>query len=177
VITVANLVPVKGIEVLIQAIQMLDQDKVKLLIVGDYNNPYGEWMKNTYENNRIQFVGKQMDVRPYLALADVFVIPTKNEGRREGLPIALLEAMASGKIALGSNVSGIKDILGPFPQHLFEADRVDDLKHKLLSIKNMGEEERTHLGLQMAEHVQNAYNIPQFVNNHEQLYLKLTSLP
>lgn len=173
VITVANLVAVKGIEILIQAIKVLNQDRIKLLIVGDYNNTYGNVLKAEYECDSILFFGKQLDVRPYLAIADVFVIPTKNEGRKEGLPIAPIEAMAQGKIVIGSNISGIKDVLSPFPDQLFEADNVDDLKRKLVRILHLNEGEKSKLGMQMAEHVQNNYNIIQFVEKHEALYKKL----
>ena len=173
VITVANLVAVKGIEILIQAIKKLNAESIKLLIVGDYNNSYGNVLKADYECDNIQFFGKKLDVRPYLALADVFVIPTKDEGRKEGLPIAPIEAMAQGKIVLGSNVSGIKDILNPFPDQLFEADNADDLKRKLFKILNLDVDEKSKLELQMAKHVQSKYNITQFVEKHEGLYKRL----
>ena len=78
-----------------------------------------------------------MDVRPYLALADLFIIPTKNEGRKEGMPIAPLEAMAMGKIVLGSNVSGVTDILKEFPENLFEAGNIKELERKIVKFKSM----------------------------------------
>lgn len=173
ILTVANLVAVKGIEILIQAVQQLNQDSLQLLIVGAYDNDYGQWLKETYESETVRFFGKQMDVRSYLDLADVFVIPTKDEGRKEGLPIAPLEAMALGKIVIGSNISGIKDILKFFPNQLFEASNVEDLKAKLEYVIQLNKVDRQHLEQQMVAHVQTHYEMDQFINKHEALYKTL----
>jgi len=168
VTTVANLVSIKGIEILIQASKQINNDRVKLLIVGDHNNAYGNALIAEFEDNNVRFIGKQLDVRPYLTISDLFVISTKEKG--EGMPIASLEAMASGKIVLGSNVSGIKDILNVFPKLLFKAGNVDDLKSKLVKIINLDQNDRNHLELQLIEHIQSKYSITQFVLKHEELY-------
>jgi glycosyltransferase involved in cell wall biosynthesis len=52
-------------------------------------------------------VGQQVDVLPYLAAMDVFVLPSL----WEGMPRALMEAMAAGIPAVGTNVSGIRDLI------------------------------------------------------------------
>ena len=93
-----------------------------MLIVGDYNNEYGQDLKSRYENEAIRFLGKKQDVRPYINSADLFVISTKEIG--EGLPVAPLEAMAMGKIVIGSDVPGIRDILSDFSEQLFKAGNI-----------------------------------------------------
>ncbi|WP_452225908.1 glycosyltransferase [Lacinutrix cladophorae] len=174
ILSIANLVPVKGVEVLFEAVQQLNDPSIKVLIVGNDTNTYGQELKAHYSTNKnIVFAGKQLEVRPYLALADVFVIPTKDEGRREGIPNAPLEAMASGCVVVGSNVSGVKDILKEFPEYLFEASNVDALAEKLLAVKNMQETERSSLAMAMREQVIKEFSIEEFLNNHEALYLSI----
>jgi glycosyltransferase involved in cell wall biosynthesis len=56
---------------------------------------------------RGQLTGEQ--VRRELDAADLFVLPS----RQEGLPRALLEAMARALPAIGSNVGGIPELLAP----------------------------------------------------------------
>ncbi|TXG38874.1 glycosyltransferase family 4 protein [Seonamhaeicola maritimus] len=170
VITVANLVPVKGVEVLIEAVKNLKDDSIKLLIVGDYNNNYGKDLKNRYESNWVQFIGKQNDVRPYIALSDVFVIPTKNEGRKEGQPIAPLEAMAMGKVVVGSNVSGIKDILHEFGGNLIEPGNIKSLSLKIKDKKIFGDLERNREGLEMRGYVISKFALNKSMFSHEVLY-------
>jgi glycosyltransferase involved in cell wall biosynthesis len=51
---------------------------------------------------RLRFAGVTHDVPSYLRAADVFVLPS----RREGLPVALLEAMACGLPCIASRLKG-----------------------------------------------------------------------
>ncbi|WP_191859180.1 glycosyltransferase [Hanstruepera ponticola] len=174
IVSVANLVPVKGIEDLIEAALILNESRIKVLIVGDHNNDYGLKLKARYQKDEaITFIGKQLDVKPYLALANLFVIPTKDEGRREGIPNAPLEAMAMERIVLGSDVSGIHDILEPFPSCLFQAGDVKALSYKIQAIKGMSQEDKVDLAQKMRLRVVDVFSIEDFLNNHQSLYLKL----
>jgi glycosyltransferase involved in cell wall biosynthesis len=64
-------------------------------------------------------------VRRELDRADLFVLPS----RQEGLPRALLEAMARALPAIGSTVGGIPELLAP--QDLVPANDPSLLAHKL----------------------------------------------
>jgi glycosyltransferase involved in cell wall biosynthesis len=55
--------------------------------------------------DRLHFAGVTRDVPAYLRAADIFVLPS----RREGLPVALLEAMACGLACVASRLSGATD--------------------------------------------------------------------
>jgi len=108
-----------------------------------------------------------------LAMADVFVIPTKDEGRKEGLPIAPLEAMASGCIVLGSDIAGIRDILKDHQDLLFSPGNVEELKHKLIQVMNFKADERMKLQDAMRRTVRNSFNLEIVLKSHENLYQKL----
>lgn len=56
---------------------------------------------------RVRFAGLTHDVPLYLRAADVFVLPS----RREGLPVALLEAMACGLPCVASRLPGSTDAI------------------------------------------------------------------
>jgi glycosyltransferase involved in cell wall biosynthesis len=58
-------------------------------------------------SDRVLLPGYQSDIRPYLAMMDVFVLPS----RREGTPMALLEAMAMRKPVVATAVGGVPDVL------------------------------------------------------------------
>jgi glycosyltransferase involved in cell wall biosynthesis len=179
-ICVANFVPVKGIETLIQAFNKVavKYKNWNLLLVGDNNNPYGDELKLLINelklSDRITFTGKQLDVRPYLQRAEIFLLPTKNEGRREGSPVALLEAMANGKVVLGSDIPGIRDQLAKFPDFLFVASDIDGLSEKLNFYMNQSREELKKLGYTFYEHVNLEYPIEKEIEKHERLYKDVT---
>lgn len=170
IVSIANLVPVKGIEILLKAVQQLEDKSIKVFIIGDDKNEYAQELKLRFIDEAIYFIGKQLDIRPYLALADVFVIPTKDEGRKEGMPIAPLEAMASQRIVLGSKVSGIKDILKEFPECLFRADDVTDLVGKIEYVKGLSLKERVLIANSMRVYIEKKLSLEECINNHDKFY-------
>ena len=169
IVSVANLAPVKGIEILLQAILELDDLRIKVLVVGNNQNDYGILLKKKFKASNIFFIDKQIDIRPYLAVADIFVIPTKNEGRREGLPIAPLEAMASRRVVIGSRISGIKDILEDFQNCLFDPGDINQLKILLKEFIDKPQE-LAEIGFKMRHHVESKFSLSNMIHEHELLY-------
>lgn len=174
-ISVVNMVPVKGIEVLIEAFVKANISNSKLFLVGNDQNEYVNSLKDKYLKNHknIIFTGKQLDVISYLSISDVFVIPTKNKGKREGMPMAPVEAMSMGLPVIGSEVAGITDILKGFEENLFKAEDVENLSSILVSYSKKTKKERTKIGLDMREKVVNQYHFEQFIKSREELYEKI----
>ena len=87
--------------------------------------------------------------------------------------MALLEAMASGKYVLGSNISGIKDQLIEFPSHLFQPGNVDELQQELHKVFDKSKEELKQEGAIFRMYVQENHTIGQEVKRTEGVYRKL----
>lgn len=178
-ICVANLVPVKGVETLIEAFSELHSSfpEWDLVIVGDDTNDYGQELHRLVESRklstRIEFTGKVSDVRTYLKQAEIFVLPTKNEGRREGSPVSLLEAMAMKKVVLGSDIPGVCDQLKPFPDYMFPASDVEQLRQKLSFFMSKPSDVLGKIGAGFRVYVKRDYPITKEIERHEALYRKL----
>ncbi|MBD0836995.1 glycosyltransferase [Aestuariibaculum suncheonense] len=177
IITVANLVPVKGVEVLINALHQLQDAKVKLMVLGDDTGDYGQNLKALCKTlgveQQVDFLGKQPDVRPYLAMANVYVIPTLNEGRREGMPMALVEAMSMGVPVLGSGIAGVNYVLRGFPGLLFQAGNVEELVEKLRVRMQCSKEQNSKLGQALRTYCEEHFSYKLFIKRHETLYLDI----
>lgn len=179
IICVANLVPVKGIEVVIAAFEKIADvfPQWVVWIIGDDNNAYADQLKQTVVakqlEHQILFSGKQLDVKPFLDQAELFVLPTLDEGRKEGSPVALLEAMANGKVVLGSNISGINDQLALFPDFLFPAGNVEELEQKLKQLLLLDPISIKQLGQQFQQHVASHYSLSLEIERHSALYLSI----
>ncbi len=171
IVSVANLVPIKGIEILLNAVKTINDSHIKTLIIGDESSEYGQQLQQQFNNDQVYFVGKKLDVRPYLAMADVFVIPTKDEG--EGMPIALMEAMAMGKIVVGSRVSGIIDILKGFQDNLVEPSNEDSLCQKIIYFKHLNVNVRSLLEEKTRNYMVDNFSLVKFINTHENFYFSM----
>ena len=57
----------------------------------------------------VTFVGAVADVRPYLASADLVVLPSY----REGIPRAVMEAAAMGRPVVAYDIRGVREVLDP----------------------------------------------------------------
>jgi glycosyltransferase involved in cell wall biosynthesis len=106
----------KGPDVLLEALANCRRNGLdaSLVVVGD--GRYRPWLEARCRllgmADRVIFRGQLAfgeAVRAELDRADLFVLPS----RQEGLPRALLEAMARGLPAIGSRVGGIPELLAP----------------------------------------------------------------
>jgi len=110
--TVGRLVEKKNHKNLLLALSEVvktHQDCV-LLIAG--NGPLEDSLQQMARSLGLQehvlFLGKRSDVPEILKALDVFLFPTY----REGLPLALLEAMASGLPVIASDIPVVKEVFG-----------------------------------------------------------------
>lgn len=109
--TIGRLSSVKGHSIFIDAIaDMLHNGyKVQAFIVGD--GPEGKYLKGLVRRLGIEesfhFFGSAVDTSGYLSVMDIFVFPSI----KEGLGLSLLEALASGRPSISSDVGGISDII------------------------------------------------------------------
>jgi len=107
---VGRLDPIKGLDVLVEATGVVArQQPVHLLIAGD--GPYRAELERLVVasglSRRVHLLGMRRDVPRLLKSAEVFVFPS----RTEGLPNALLEAMAAALPVVATDVPGCRDVV------------------------------------------------------------------
>lgn len=111
-----RLVKVKGIDILIKAVNHLNNEKIKLLVVGGSafkNSAQTPFVKNLQEiaNKNIIFTGfvDNDKLNQYYAIANLHVVPSVCE---EAAGIVALESLAQGIPQLITNSGGLPDYAG-----------------------------------------------------------------
>lgn len=104
--TIGSLTEEKGHDHLLGALAKLGSDRgITLLIVGD--GPRRERLQKLATDlgvaDDVRFLGRRNDIPDILAGTDIFVLPSLNEG----LPIALLEAMACERACVATDVGDV----------------------------------------------------------------------
>jgi glycosyltransferase involved in cell wall biosynthesis len=84
------------------------EDAIYLIVGEGVERPRLESLvRNLGLSDRVFLPGYRSDIKPFLAIMDLFVLPS----RREGTPMALLEAMAMRKPVVATAVGGVPDVL------------------------------------------------------------------
>lgn len=109
--TMARLTKQKGHEFLIAAMPAILErcPAVRLLLLGEgeLREPLANQARALGVEGRISFLGVRSDIPDVLAQTDVFVLPSL----WEGTSLALLEAMASGKPIVATDIDGNRPLL------------------------------------------------------------------
>jgi len=107
VASVGRLEPCKGLDILARAVGALPGWWIVLAGSGRLESRIERWRRESGLGARLVHVGELADVRPVLEAADVFALAS----RQEGMPLALLEAMASGRSVVAPAVGGIPEVV------------------------------------------------------------------
>jgi len=111
IVCIARLAKEKGIDVLIEAAVLLVKRnfKFKLTIIGDgpLKNEISQKIQDYNLSEYVTLAGQQKDVRPFLNKSDLFVLSSF----KEGLPLTILESMASGVPCVVTNVGGNSEVV------------------------------------------------------------------
>lgn len=113
ILAVGNLYPVKGHAVLLRALARVAREsptlkwRVAIAGRGEEEQRLRSLAGREGIEDRLQLLGFRTDIPDLLAAADVFAMPSL----QEGLPLALIEAMFAGKPIVASAVGGIPEVL------------------------------------------------------------------
>ncbi|HVB22658.1 MAG TPA: glycosyltransferase family 4 protein [Ktedonobacteraceae bacterium] len=173
VICVARLSYEKGIDVLLQAWHLVHNEapQARLLIVGD-GPLFAQLQCMAQEldiSHCITFAGTQHDIPAQLHRGSIAVLPS----RSEGMPNAILEAMACGIPCVATRVSGSEDII----QHGKNGLLVDVYDYQAMAqaiLTLLHDPERTHrYGRAARERIEQAYALDHITDQYIALYQRI----
>jgi glycosyltransferase involved in cell wall biosynthesis len=170
VICVSRLSYEKGTDVLLQAWCLVYRQipQARLIIVG--SGPLQTQLECMARalgiGDSLEFAGLQNDIPAQLHRANLAVLPS----RWEGMPVALLEAMACGLPCVATHVSGSEDII----QHgvnglLVESEDYQGMAHALLTLLHDPLLAQQY-GLAARETVEKYYSFEQVMDRYIELY-------
>ena len=136
----------KGMDELFYAAKELQRKEVPFVLdlVGFFEDEYKEKIDKLVDAGIAVFHGFQEDPRPYYAMADCVVLPSYHEGMSN----VLLEAAATGRPVITSNIPGCKEAVDDGKSGLLcEAEDWNDLYRKMSKIARMSRIEREAMGV------------------------------
>lgn len=121
IMTTGSLQPYKGQTYLIEACALLKERGVhfscQIVGGGSLHGRLSREIQRWHLGDQIQLVGAkaQDEVAALLAESDCYVQPSviMPSGKMEGIPVSIMEAMASGIPVIASDISGISELVSP----------------------------------------------------------------
>lgn len=167
---IARLIWDKGIKEFMEAARMIkDRAKeAKFVLVGPYDeNPFAikvNYIETWVQEGIIEYLGQVNDVRPIIAEASVYVLPSYY---REGTPRTVLEAMAMGRPVITSDapgcretvIEGVNGFLVPVKDSAALAGAMEKFILEPGLAERMGKESR-----KLAEKKYDVYKVNQIIN-------------
>ncbi|WP_457571185.1 glycosyltransferase family 4 protein [Desulfovulcanus sp.] len=170
ILAVCRFVPEKGLHLLVEAFKKLDGD-YQLVIAGDadHETEYSRDLKKQLASDKRIIPTGYISGEPLNQIfshARLFVLPSYHEG----LPIALLEAMAYGIPVLVSDIPANLEVNLP-PERYFRCGDVESLKEKLKKLIQYDYSTQEKKAIQ--EIISNKYNWQKIAEQTVNVYNKL----
>jgi glycosyltransferase involved in cell wall biosynthesis len=171
--TVGRFVEPKGYPHLLDAMVRIQAHlpDVKVLLVGDgvLRRPMEEKAEALGLSDAVIFTGIRRDVPEILALLDVFVLPSL----WEGLPIALLEAMAAGLPVVATRVGGVPEVVVDGVTGLLVPPRDPEALSEAILTLLQDPDLRQKMGQAGQDRVREYFSVERMVKRTENLYASL----
>jgi glycosyltransferase involved in cell wall biosynthesis len=178
---IGRLAPIKNHFLFIDAIEHVAKRQSKMIrafIIGDgetkqalmnyLNEKKLNYCTEPQEGTLVTFTSWIKQVEEALPGLDLVCLTSKNEGT----PVSLIEAQATGKFIITTNVGGIEDILHPECGLLSESEDLENYQKNLLYAVNNFETVNNKAGIASKE-VINRFSYERLCNDMEALYSTL----
>jgi glycosyltransferase involved in cell wall biosynthesis len=171
---VASLTANKGHGILLTAFKKAFRSHplIRLLIVGD--GPLRDQLETATRklmmDQAVVFTGIRQDVFSLLQTSDIFVLPSRD---REGLGIALIEAMAVGLPVIGTNLGGIPEVIEDGENGFIVSPRSSEQLAEALKKLVNDQALRTNMGRRGRQIYEEKFTMPKMIKQIETLYDQL----
>jgi glycosyltransferase involved in cell wall biosynthesis len=151
-LTIGRVDPIKNLDVLVSAFLNRKNKDYHLVIAGNYENNYGDYLRNLAKDDKhIHFVGIVMGNDKETLLKNCFVncLVSSNEG----MPISLLEAMVYAKPCIVTDIPAIREIMKDKWGYWCKVGSHEDIKNQMVELENKYDEALQKAG-EMANYVE-----------------------
>ena len=170
-VSTGRLTKAKGYNYLIKTVKEI-KDNSLFIILGEgvEREALEREIKNEGLENKIILKGNVSNVNDYLQAADFFIMPSL----WEGFSVALLEAAATKKVIISSNVGGASEIIENNKNgFLVEPTNTEQLAEKINYVLSLNTEEKEKMGNLARKTVEERFSLEKMIKEYEDLYLKL----
>jgi glycosyltransferase involved in cell wall biosynthesis len=167
--SIGNCSPIKNHTAVIEALAMLPAEARPLYLhagIEQHDAPERALAERLGVSDRIRFLGGTSDVLAVLEASDAYVMPSLFEG----FGIAAIEALGTGLPALFSDVAGLRDFRGDFPNLVYCGVEARDVAMGIQALMQMPNEMRSSIRSTYPDIAKRRFGMERGVNEYLALY-------
>lgn len=157
----------KNHEVVIRALGQVNNSDIHYIICGqgDLEEELKELTVSLNLEDQVHFLGFRRDIIEINMASDLFVFPSY----QEGLPVALMEAMAAGLAVVASDIRGNEDLIDQNGGFLISPDNIKDWAKSIGRMYDETKENKYGMGIYNKEQVVK-YELPNVIDKMASVY-------
>lgn len=158
-IFIGRVMKLKGIDEYLEAAKIITKKypNTNFYIAGwNEEEQYIKIVKQYEDEGAVKYIGFQKDITEWIKKCHCTILPSHGG---EGVPNVILESSAMGRICIGSNVAGTKDVIEDGKTgYLFDVKNVESLVLAIEKVLNLTADEKTKMGQAGREKVEKEFN-------------------
>lgn len=157
----------KNHEVVIEALGQINNSDIHYIICGqgDLKDKLKILSTELGIKDQVHFLGFRRDITEINMASDLFVFPSY----QEGLPVALMEAMAAGLPVVASDIRGNEDLIDQNGGFLISPDNIKDWAKSIGRMYDETKENKYGMGIYNKEQVVK-YELPNVIDKMASVY-------
>jgi glycosyltransferase involved in cell wall biosynthesis len=166
---IGGLMPFKGIELLLKTYLKIKKPNYRLFVAGSGKYGYDDYLKSTYKDDSIIFMGR-VEPKSFFEKVDVVIVPST---WYENFPGVIVESFAFGIPVIGSNIGGIPELIKEGLNGIvFDPYKENDLEEKMIEFENNVDEWRNKTEI-IRQSAQRFLDYEKWLKEWESLYSML----
>lgn len=169
---VGRIAPIKRLDLMLESVAKarVAGHSIRLAVVGDGADRAGleAQARDLAIDSQVHFLGYRSDLARIAAASDAFALSSDNEGT----PVSLIEAAASGRPVLATDVGGVRDVVTEHSGIIVAPDDPAALAEGF-GVLAGDRELRLEMGAKAREHALGRYSAARLVGDIDSLYREL----
>ncbi len=175
-IFIGRVMRLKGIDEYLACAKAIKQKypNTRFLIAGFYEEESYKALVEEYEKEGyVEYIGYRKDIADWIAKSHCTVLPSHGG---EGVPNVVLESAAMGRVCIGSNINGTKDVIEDGRTgYLFAPGDATHLIAKADAFMQLSSEERRAMGLAGREKIEKEFDRQIVIDRYMQELAELSN--
>ena len=170
--TIGRIMKDKGTDELLTAIESVKKQypKVRLRLIGFFDDDYHDKIQSAVDSGLVEYIEQQQDIHPFIKESHAIIHPSYHEGMSN----VLLEAAATGRPVIASDIPGCRETFDEGVTGLgFEPKNAESLANAVIKFIELPYDKKVQMGIDGRKKMEKEFDrniiVNEYINKIEQI--------